>query len=44
MQPNQWFHRPDQTTLQQTAQKTFLQRTAAGSLEEMLQEEPLDYG
>ena len=24
--------------------KTFLQRTAAGSLEEMLQEEPLDYG
>ena len=26
------------------AQETFLQRTAAGSLEEMLQEEPLDYG
>ena len=35
---------PNQTTHQQTVQETLLQRTAAGSLEEMLQEEPLDYG
>ena len=44
MYSNQGFHRPNQTSLQQTAQETLLQRTAADSLEEMLQEEPLDYG